>query len=176
MTNDLRYPIGKFQLPENINADALTAYVQRINAAPQNLRDAVDGLSEAQLDTPYRPEGWTVRQVVHHIPDSHLSGYIRFNWALTEENPTIKAYDEQSWAALPYQQEVPHEVSMQLLESLHARWVVLLESLDEKQWNKTFVHPEDGQTYSLKVAVALYAWHGDHHIAHISSLRKKMGW
>ena len=145
-------------------------------STPARMAKALEGLNDEQLDTPYRPGGWTVRQVVHHVPDSHLNCYIRFHWALTEDNPLIKAYGEKDWASMDYQTQVPIEVSLNLLKYVHARWVVLLESLDETGLNKTFRHPEDGRTYHLKTVIPLYAWHGDHHIAHITALRERMGW
>lgn len=176
MDQDLRYPIGQFEAPKEITADYLKNCIARINAAPEKLAQAISGLTDEQLDSPYRPGGWTVRQLVHHIPDSHLNCYIRFHWALTEARPTIKAYDEQRWAELPYLADVPVETSLSLLASLHARWIVLLENLTEDDMDRSFIHPEDGKAYTLRLAIPLYAWHGDHHIAHIEALRRQMGW
>ena len=176
MTQNLSYPIGPFSPPERITADYLADCIERIRSTPERLRQAVAELSDEQLDTPYRPGGWTVRQVVHHVPDSHINCYIRFHWTLTEDNPLIKAYDEKSWASLPYHAELPVETSLNLLEAIHARWVVLLDNLSEADLERSFRHPEDGSTNSLRKTIASYAWHGDHHIAHITSLRERMGW
>ena len=146
-----------------------------MNEHPAELRAAVHGLSPEQLDTPYRLEGWTVRQVVHHLPDSHMNSFIRFKLALTEEEPTIKPYDEDLWARLGDVRNTPVEVSLRLLESLHQRWVVLLRSLGDEDWPRKFRHPELG-VMSLERNLALYAWHGRHHVAHITALRERMGW
>ncbi|MBZ5608032.1 MAG: bacillithiol transferase BstA [Acidobacteriia bacterium] len=172
---DLRYPVGKFRFPETVSAEDRRQFVEQIAETPLRLRSAVKGLADPQLDTPYRPGGWTVRQVVHHVPDSHLNSYVRFRWALTEEEPTIKAYFEDRWAELPDARTAPVEISLRLLECLHARWVGLLRSLDDTQWKRTFRHPELG-LISLEKNAALYAWHGRHHVAHITSLRERMGW
>ena len=173
--SDLRYPVGKFQFPDAVSAEERKRYITEIAEAPAKLRSAVGGLSDQQLDTPYRPGGWTVRQVVHHVPDSHLNSYVRFRLALTEEEPTIKAYFEDRWAELPDARTAPVEISLRLLECLHARWVGLLRSLDEAQWKRTFRHPELG-LISLEKNAALYAWHGRHHVAHIAKLRERMNW
>ncbi|MEK6570441.1 MAG: YfiT family bacillithiol transferase, partial [Bacteroidota bacterium] len=150
-------------------------FIQHLADAPANLRGAVRGLSDRQLDTPYRPGGWTVRQVVHHVPDSHLNAYIRFKLALTENEPTIKPYEQQLWAELPDARTGPIEMSLALLEALHKRWVLLLQSLNPSDFNRTFRHPELG-LMTLDRTLALYAWHGRHHVAHITSLRERMGW
>lgn len=176
MDQDLRYPIGQFEAPAEITTDYLSNCIARIKAAPEKLIQAITGLTDTQLDTPYRPGGWTVRQLVHHLPDSHLNSYIRFHWTLTEATPSIKAYDEKRWAELPYLKSVPVEASLSLLASLHARWVVLLENLNEEDLDRSFIHPEDGKVYPLRLAIPLYAWHGDHHIAHIEALKKRMDW
>ena len=173
---DLRYPIGTFK----IESDAFTdeerrGLIDQIAETPAKLREALKGLSEEQLETPYRPGGWTVRQVVHHVPDSHLNSYVRFKLALTEDEPTIKPYDEAQWAVLADSRITPVEVSLNLLESLHERWVALLRSLAPADFARTFRHPELG-VVSLNKNVALYAWHGRHHVAHITSLRERMGW
>jgi hypothetical protein len=146
-----------------------------IAETPAKLRAAVAGLTDQQLDTPYRPGGWTVRQVVHHVPDSHMNSYMRFRLALTEEQPAIKGYDEAAWAKLPDAQSAPVEISLSLLDTLHRRWVMLLESLTPEQWKRTFLHSELGPV-SLERNLALYAWHGKHHVAHITGLRERMGW
>jgi len=173
--SDLRYPVGKFRFPELISKAERAAFVDQIAATPVHLRAAVAGLDDSQLETPYRPGGWTVRQVIHHVPDSHLNSYTRFRLALTEEEPTIKPYREDQWAELPDARAQPHEVSLALIESLHTRWVGLLRSLTEEQWKRTFRHPELG-LLTLEKNAALYAWHGRHHTAHITNLRERMGW
>jgi len=150
-------------------------WIAELAAAPEEMRAAVAGLSEQQLDTPYRPDGWTVRQVVHHVPDSHMHSYIRFRWALTENAPTIKPYDEVLWAQLPDARSAPVEASLLLLDGLHRRWTALLRELTPADWDRTFFHPERG-IVSLESNLAMYAWHGRHHVAHITSLRERMGW
>jgi len=172
---DLRYPIGKFTYNGSLTDDQKQKFLDDIAQAPANLRAAVKGLSEQQLDTPYRPDGWTVRQVAHHVPDSHLNAYARFKLALTEDEPTIKPYAEDRWAQLADTQATPVEVSITLLDSLHDRWVRLLRSLKPEDWKRTFRHPELGLV-SLEKNLALYAWHGRHHVAHITSLRERNGW
>jgi hypothetical protein len=172
---DLRYPIGPFQYDGPLVAEQRQHLIDQIEAAPGTLRAAVEGLSPAQLDTPYRPGGWTVRQVVHHLPDSHLNSYMRFRLALTEDEPTIKPYFEDRWAELDDARHAPIDISLDLLESLHRRWVLLLRSLTVHHLARTFVHPELG-IVSLDKNISLYAWHGRHHVAHITSLRERMGW
>jgi hypothetical protein len=172
---DLRYPIGKFHYGGPPTAEQKDEYLRQIEQAPANLRAAVKGLSEAQLDTPYRPEGWTVRQVTHHVPDSHLNAYVRFKLALTEDDPTIKPYAEDLWAQLADTPSTPVEVSLTLLDALHTRWINLLRSLTPEHWRRTFRHPELG-SLSLEKTLALYAWHGRHHVAHVASLRERNGW
>src|SRR4051812_48183899 len=162
--DDPRYPIGKFE-----GKGDLRQWIDEIAAAPFQLRAAVQGLTPPQLDTPYRPGGWTVRQVVHHLPDSHLNSYVRFRLALTEDEPTIKPYDEARWAGLHDASTAPVEVSLALLESLHERWVLLLRSLTPADWQRTFRHPELG-VVTLERTAGLYAWHGRHHVAHINKL------
>jgi len=173
--SDLRYPIGKFQYQEPFSAEHMRECVDALAQTPANLRASIAGLSDAQLDTAYRPDGWTVRQVVHHLPDSHLNSYVRFKLALTEDNPTIKPYAEDRWAELPDTKATPVEVSLALLENLHDRWVRLLRSLTAEQWKRTFRHPDLG-AMTLEKTLALYAWHGRHHVAHITELRKRMSW
>jgi uncharacterized damage-inducible protein DinB len=173
--NDPRYPIGKFQAPPAFDPALRAACIQQIEEAPARLRDAVGGLSERQLDHPYREGGWTVRQVVHHLPDSHMNSYVRFKLAVTEDEPTIKPYDEAQWAKLPDAATADVEISLVLLEALHRRWVLFLRSLSVAQLSRAFRHPELG-TVSLDQGLALYAWHGRHHVAHITTLRDRMGW
>ncbi len=172
---DLRYPIGKFTYDGPPAPEKRQELLQHIEQAPGRLRAAVNSLTQQQLDTPYRPDGWTVRQVVHHLPDSHLNAYIRYKLALTEEEPTIKPYAEDKWARLADTAATPVEVSLTLLDSLHDRWVRLLRSLKPEDWKRTFRHPELG-VVSLERNLALYAWHGRHHVAHITSLRERSGW
>ncbi|MGG0186626.1 YfiT family bacillithiol transferase [Bacillus rhizoplanae] len=171
---ELRYPIGHFTYEENITQDTIENWIGQIENLPIELTQAVKDLDKNQLDTPYRPGGWTVRQVVHHIADSHMNSYIRFKLALTENNPTIKPYMEEKWAELP-DSTLPIDVSLSLLESLHTRWVTLLRSMKSNDLAKTFNHPESGSN-KLGVTVGLYAWHGRHHTAHITSLRDRLGW
>ena len=172
---DLRYPTGRFQSPQSITPQLRRVWIDEIAAAPAQLRAAVVGLTDDQLDTPYRPGGWTVRQVVHHVPESHMNAYVRIKLALTEDQPTIKPYDEALWAELPDVGDTPIEVSLELLDSLHDRWVRLLRLLSEQQWTRTFRHPEMG-LMTVEKTLALYAWHGKHHVAHITSLRERNGW
>lgn len=174
---DLRYPIGHPTLPTApLEHGARTAYVAQIALLPDQLRAAVTGLNPTQLNTPYRPGGWSVRQVLHHLPDSHLNCYTRFRLALTEDNPTVRPYDEQAWAELPDVNATPTAVSLALLEALHIRWGILLRHLTDAQWQRTFYHPGSERTFTLDQALALYAWHGRHHVAHITELRRREGW
>ena len=172
---DLQYPIGKFQPEGPLSDERRRDCIAAITETPAAIRTAVAGLSEAQLDTPYRPGGWTVRQVVHHVADSHLNSYIRFKLALTEEEPTIKPYQEQLWAELEDGRSAPIEISLALLETLHRRLVLVLRSLTETEFRRKFRHPEIG-LLDLDTNLSLYAWHGRHHAAHITSLRQRMGW
>jgi hypothetical protein len=172
---DLRYPIGKFHFDGPPTEEQRKKLIDDISQAPANLRAAVKGLSAQQLNTPYRPDGWTVRQVAHHLPDSHVNAYVRFKLALTEEEPTIKPYAEDRWAHLADTQVTPVEVSLAMLDSLHDRWVRLLRSLHPEDWKRSFRHPELGLV-SLEKNLALYAWHGRHHVAHITSLRERNSW
>jgi len=171
---DLRYPIGKFQR-EDARPENRARHSQQIEAAPAELRAAVAGLTADRLDTPYRPDGWSVRQVVHHLPDSHMNAYVRMKMALTEEVPTIKPYDEARWAELGDTQTTPIEIPLALFELLQQRWAHLLHSLTPQEFSRAYRHPEQG-TVSLEEVVAIYAWHGRHHVAHITSLRERKGW
>lgn len=164
--NDPRYPIGRFAWPAKVSAEERAALLERLAAAPGHLVELVAGLTEQQLDTPYREGGWTVRQVIHHLPDSHMNSYVRFKLALTEDVPVIKPYDEAAWALLGDTAETPVQTSLMLLATLQGRWVILLRGLTEQQWARTMRHPEHG-LLRLDHLLALYAWHGDHHIAHI---------
>ena len=162
---DLQYPVGRFTLPESSTAEQRQQWVHEIARTPQELRAAVSGFSENQLDTPYRRGGWTVRQVIHHVPDSHMNAFIRFKLALTEDQPIIKPYDEARWATLA-DAALPIEPSLDLLEALHIRWVRLLQTMSELDYRRTFVHPESG-AWRLDQYLAQYAWHGQHHAGHI---------
>jgi DinB superfamily len=172
--HDLRYPIGKFQRGD-ARPDKRSQHIQQIEAAPAELRAAVADLTADRLDTPYRPGGWTVRQVVHHLPDSHMNAYVRMKLALTEEVPTIKPYDEARWAELGDTRTTPIEIPLGLFELLQQRWAHLLRSLTPQDFSRTYRHPEQG-TVSMEEVVAIYAWHGRHHVAHIASLRERNGW
>jgi uncharacterized damage-inducible protein DinB len=173
---DLRYPIGPFAYDGEMTDAGRADCVARIAAAPGRLRAAVDGLNDAQLDTPYRPGGWTVRQVIHHVPDSHINAYTRIRLALTEDTPTIKPYEEARWAELPDARTLPPEVSLRLLEAVHGRWVPLLRRLGAAEGARACRHPEHGRLMTVDELIALYAWHGDHHTAHVTTLRDRMGW
>jgi len=171
----LRYPIGRFEPAGRIPAAERAAFLDSIAATPARLRDAVAGLSDAQLDTPYREGGWTVRQLIHHVPDSHLNAYTRFKLALTENNPRIKPYEEAEWAKLEDSRTTPVATSLALLDSLHERWDRLLRSMRDDDFQRTLDHPEMG-TLSLDTMTRLYEWHGRHHVAHVTRLRERMGW
>lgn len=173
---DLRYPVGRFDCDATISDADRPRLIGEIAETPGALRSAVAGLSRDQLETRYRPGGWTVKQVVHHVPDSHLNAYTRFKLALTEDEPTIKPYDEAAWAELPDSQKVPIDVSLDLLDSLHVRWVTLLRAMDAADFRRGLRHPEHGRVLTLDQMLALYAWHGRHHVAHITALRKREGW
>ncbi|MEX2263895.1 MAG: putative metal-dependent hydrolase [Bryobacteraceae bacterium] len=172
---ELRYPIGKFDRPSIVSREQRDQFIQQIADLPDELRRAVHGLSESQLDTPYRSAGWTVRQVVHHLADSHMNSYVRFKLALTEDEPTIKPYREDLWAELAEARTGPVEVSLSLLDSLHRRWELVLEAMEDAEFARAFRHPEMGLV-PLDTNVALYAWHGRHHVAQVNSLRDRMGW
>ena len=171
---DLRFPIGEFILPGDLGSVDRQRAVDTIAEAPAALRSAVAGLDEGQLDTPYRPDGWTVRQVVHHLPDSHLNSYLRLKLALTEDVPTVRTYEEARWAQLA-DYASPISMSLDLLDALHVRWVILFRQLDDHQWARRLRHPDLGEMRVDQLA-ALYDWHGRHHIAHVTSLRQRSGW
>lgn len=172
----LRYPIGRFQKPETITPEDINLWTGQLETLPLRFRNVAEHLSKEQLDTPYRPGGWTLRQVIHHVPDSHVNSYIRFKWTLTEDKPTIKAYDEERWARLPDYTSVPVETSLDFLEVLHERWVLLLKSLSPADLTKTFIHPEHGREVPLDVNIALYAWHGEHHLGHLAQTVRLNEW
>jgi uncharacterized damage-inducible protein DinB len=173
---DPRYPIGTFERRDTLTPDERQTLIAQLAAAPARMREAVSGLNDEQLDTPYRDGGWSARQVVHHVPDSHLNAYCRLKITLSEENsPTIRPYDEAAWATLPDMFITPIDVSLTLLESLHARWVGLWSAMKDEDFARTFNHPEHG-IRTLDWLLALYGWHSRHHVAHITSLRERMGW
>lgn len=173
--DDSRYPVGKFEFQEPITEDLRYEWMADIAEAASHLREAVNGLSAEQLDTPYRAGGWSLRQVVHHLFDSHANAYMRFKLGLTEDEPTIKPFDEARWAELEDSRTAPVILSLQLLDGLHRRWVLLMQSLDEEQWKRTIRHPERG-ILSLEKLLAMYAWHSRHHVAQIIGLRRRMNW
>lgn len=172
---DLRYPVGPCEYPASVSSEARTQHINHLAALPERLRAAVQGLDDEQLDTPYRPGGWTVRQVVHHFADSHINAYVRFRLALTEPQPTIKPYDEKTWAELPDSRTAPIESSLRLLEGLHQRWVMMLTALADSDFSRTLHHPEIG-VVRLDTYLATYGWHCRHHVAHITSLRQRSRW
>jgi hypothetical protein len=175
MIDDPRYPIGPFAPALPVTPEQRAAAVADIAALPARMRAAVAGMGDEQLDTPYREGGWTVRQVVHHVADSHLNAFVRLKLALTEDNPTIKPYDEKSWAALA-DARLPLDFSLTILDGLHARWIAVYDGMSSGQWNRTFVHPEIGGGLTLDWLAQNYGWHGRHHVAHITELRRRRGW
>jgi hypothetical protein len=174
MTVDLSYPIGRFDHRGARTAESRAGAIVDLAALPARMREAVRGLSEAQLDTPYRPGGWTVRQLVHHVADSHMNGYVRVKLALTEDNPTIKPYEQDAWSRLP-DSRLPIELSLSILDAVHARWTTIVRSLQPADFARTFVHPELGQL-TIDAQIHLYGWHSRHHVAHITGLRQREGW
>src|SRR4051812_37536789 len=172
---DLRYPIGRLDRKTSYSPEERRAALDAIAAAPAKLRTAVKGLSDSQLDTPYRPGGWTVRQLVHHVADSHMNAYVRFRLALTEDNPTIKPYEEAQWAELPDAKSLPVAVSLNLLDALHERWIVLLRATTGDTFQRSLSHPENGPM-TIDSLLNVYSWHGRHHTAHVTALRERMGW
>ncbi|AET66200.1 Protein of unknown function (DUF664) [Desulfosporosinus orientis DSM 765] len=172
--DDLKYPIGQYNFSKEVIDEQIPGLVSQIEVLPDLLSRSIGGLSEEQLNCSYRPEGWTIRQVVHHIADSHMNGYVRFRLALTEDRPTIKPYDEVQWAELEDAVNMPVDVSLRLIESLHKRWVRLIRSLSSTQLDSEFRHPDIGNV-SIKKAISLYAWHGNHHLGHINTFKKKIG-
>jgi len=175
MNDDLRYPTGKWVRQPSLDAGAHAAMIQEIASVPSALAAAVKGLTDAQLDTPYRDGGWTPRQIVHHIADSHMNAYIRFKLGMTEENPTIKPYDEKKWAETTDGKGAPADLSLAVIDGVHRRWVQYMKSFDAGAFSRTIVHPERGPM-TLSDLLQLYAWHGKHHTAHITGLRQRMGW
>jgi uncharacterized damage-inducible protein DinB len=173
--DDLRYPIGPFRFTPAVTTGARLADIASIAEAPARLREAVEDLDDRQLNTPYRPEGWTVRQVVHHVADSHINAYTRFRLAMTEEHPTVRPYDQNGWAQLEDACSAPIEISLSLLDRLHDRWVRLLRSLQPDDFARTVLHPENG-VMSIDHLLQSYSWHGKHHVAHIAALRRRENW
>lgn len=175
-STDPRYPIGPFRpLGRRLSAEERSALIDRIEAHPTNMRAAVDGLSDEQLDTPYREEGWTARQVVHHVVDSHVNSYVRFKLAVTEDHPTIRTYEEARWAELPDAKTAPVEGSLELLEALHRRWVSFLRALPPESFERTLEYPGVGDV-TVDLLLEIYGWHAPHHEAHITALRTREGW
>lgn len=172
---DLRYPVGRLTYDNDVTEEKRRTWIRQIADTPGALRAAVAGLDDAQLDTRYRPGGWTVRQVLHHVPDSHMNAYIRFKLALTEENPTIRPYDEAAWAAVADTARTDPLVSLALLDALHQRWVILLDSMKPEDFARPLLHPENGPM-TMDRLLQMYAWHGRHHVAHITELRRREGW
>jgi len=170
----LKYPIGRFVPPDVITSQNIQSWITEIEKLPSKLSEVLNGLSEKTLDTPYRPNGWTVRQVVHHLADSHINSYIRFRWTLTEDAPVIKAYNQAEWAKLPDAQYGDVNLSVRLLEAVHARWVVLMKVMSSKDMERSYIHPESNSEFKLSRVVGLYAWHGNHHLAHIQNLLKTL--
>ena len=164
---DLQYPIGKFERPGKFDEQLLLAYIEEIRILPKQLKAELAGIDPSLLDKRYRPDGWTIRQVVHHLSDSHINSYVRYRWTLTEENPTIKAYNEKLWSELHDGLTGPVEMSIDLLSALHHKWAYFLEGIDRDSYHRTFVHPESEKSYDLYTITALYAWHGKHHLGHI---------
>jgi uncharacterized damage-inducible protein DinB len=173
---DLRYPIGKFHRHGELTDELRHRYIENIERLPERLREAVKGLTPAQLETPYRPGGWTVRQLVHHVADSHMNAYVRLKLTLTEDEPLIKPYFEAKWAELHDSKTMPVDVSLNLLDGLHQRWVDVLRSMTPGEFSRNMRHPEWSKPMALDDALALYAWHGKHHVAHITELRRREGW
>ena len=173
--NDPRYPLGRFQLPSSFDSNVLSDLIREIDLTPGNLRVAVSGLPDRRLDRSYRQGGWTIRQVVHHLADSHMNAYVRCKLAMTEDRPTVKTYREDRWAELPDARSADISPSLELLDGLHRRWVIFFRSLEASDFQRSLDHPELGRM-SLEMILALYAWHGRHHVAHINGLRQREGW
>ena len=173
--SDARYPIGKFEFHNPPSPEERAILINHIAETPAKLRSAIQGLTSQQMETPYREGGWTVRQVVHHVPDSHLNSYTRFKLALTEDEPTIRPYDEAKWAELSDSRDTPVETSLTMLDALHDRWTRLLRAMSDDDFRRTLRHPDMG-VMTLDALLSLYAWHGQHHVGHVTSLRERMGW
>lgn len=174
--DELRYPIGRFQKKDQYSEDEIKSNIQIISALPSKFMNLLGGWDEEKLDTPYRPDGWTIRQLIHHVADSHMNAYIRFRLALTEDSPTIKPYKEDLWAELPDAQSAQIDLSLQLMKYLHLRWVLLLNSMDESDLARTYVHPDTGHATTLAQVIATYAWHSEHHYQHAFTLAQRNHW
>ncbi len=172
----LKYPIGRFKASETYPPEDVRTNIQIISALPSKFINLLGGWTEEQYDTPYRPDGWTIRQLIHHVADSHINAYVRFRLALTEENPTIKPYKEDRWAELPDAKTAPVDLSLQLMKNVHLRWVLLMNSMDANDLARTYTHPESGRTFPLDQVIALYAWHSEHHYQHAYTLAEREGW
>lgn len=172
----LKYPIGKFEKPTTITKDLLLKWISDISSFPARIKKEVNGLSDEQLDTPYRPDGWTIRQVVHHCADSHMNSLIRLKLALTEDQPTIRPYYEDRWAKLSDSKNMPIESSLKMIEGIHDRWTVLLNNLTEVEYGRIFIHPEHGKTFRIDENIGVYAWHCNHHLAHIQETKSRNNW
>jgi uncharacterized damage-inducible protein DinB len=172
---DLRYPVGQWTWPSEVTAEDCARWIRDIEALPAKLREAVAGLAPEHLDIPYREGGWTIRQIVHHVPESHMNSYIRFKLALTEDNPTVKPYDEALWAKLPDASTAPIDLSLDLADALHKRWGLVLRAMTDGDFARTYYHPESG-TQKLDAILGLYAWHGRHHVGQIVAIRGRNGW
>lgn len=172
----LKYPIGRFEKPISLDSTIRKEYIKFIRKYPDLISEIVRDFTKKQLDTPYRPEGWTIRQLLHHIPESHMNAYIRFKWALTEEEPVIKAYDEAAWAGLPYIAANGIAEPLALLSSLHRSWATLMEHMNEQDWNRILIHPQHQTQFQLWEMLAMYHWHSRHHLAHITNLIDREGW
>lgn len=172
----LRYPIGRYKKPETYTTQQINNWIEDIAQLPKKMRKATEDLSDEQLDTPYRPEGWTIRQVVHHCSDSHLNAMARIKWALTEDTPIIKPYHEEKWAELADTKQMPIEAALTMLEGIHARWVYLLRSLNADELKRAYFHSGENREFTIAEVAALYAWHSNHHLAHITTLKERMNW
>jgi len=174
--NHLKFPIGEFKKPDTLTSEILGKYIKDIESFPKRLRAEVENLTDEQLDTPYRPDGWTIRQVVNHCADSHMNSLTRFKLALTEDKPTIKPYFEERWAELADSKTMPIDSALLMLEGLHKRWTVLLKSLTDDDLKRSYFHPQNGREYRLEESIGLYAWHSNHHLAHITTLKQIKNW
>lgn len=172
----LKYPRGQMEVRSNPSAAEVEAWLRELESFPAQWRAALQDLSDEQLDTPYRPGGWTVRQLAHHVPDSHVQAYIRTNWTLTEERPTIKPYDQDAWSKLEYYRTAPIASSLDFVDLVHKRWLAILRALSPAQWKREYVHPEHNRSFALDELIQVYAWHSRHHLAHVTSLRQRNGW
>lgn len=173
---ELKYPVGQYKKPETFTKEILDVAISVIENFPKKIKQETENLSDEQLDTPYRPEGWTLRQVVHHCADSHMNAFIRIKMVLTENTPTIKPYEQDLWAKLPDSKNLPIQPSLLIIDNVHLRWVTVLKNTDYKDFSRGFIHPEKGRELSLHESTGLYAWHCNHHLAHITSLKKRKGW